>query len=33
MNQEKKTKKFKKHGNLYAWVTTIISEIVDRIIF
>lgn len=33
MNQEKTAKKFKKHGNVYAWVTTIISEIVERIIF
>lgn len=33
MNQEKKTKKFKTHGKLYALVTTFISEIVDRIIF
>lgn len=33
MNPEKTTKKFKTHGKLYAWVTMILSEIVDRIIF
>ncbi|EOI06975.1 hypothetical protein UAY_00317 [Enterococcus moraviensis ATCC BAA-383] len=33
MNKEKTTKKFKTHGNLYALVTTFISEIMDRIIF
>lgn len=33
MQQKTTKKKYKTNSNLYSWVTMILSEIVDRIIF
>ncbi len=33
MTKEKTTKKFKKNSKIYAFVTMLVSEAIDRIIF